>query len=97
MPSHTDDLRLAHILADDADSTTMDRYKALDLHVATKPDLTPVSESDKKVEDVMRKTLARARPRDAFVGEEDGTSGAGWSTRSTAPRTTSAACRSGPR
>ena len=77
MPSHTDDLRLAHILADDADSTTMDRYKALDLHVATKPDLTPVSESDKKVEDVMRKTLARARPRDAFVGEEDGTSGWG--------------------
>ena len=46
MPSHTDDLRLAHILADDADSTTMDRYKALDLHVATKPDLTPVSESE---------------------------------------------------
>ena len=33
--------------------------------------------SDKKVEDVMRKTLARARPRDAFVGEEDGTSGWG--------------------
>jgi histidinol-phosphatase len=45
--------------------------------VATKPDLTPVSESDKKVEDVMRKTLSRARPRDAFVGEEDGTSGWG--------------------
>ncbi len=77
MPSHTDDLRLAHILADDADSTTMDRYKALDLHVATKPDLTPVSESDRKVEDVMRKTLSRARPRDAFVGEEDGTTGWG--------------------
>src|SRR5213596_2981691 len=77
MPSHTDDLRLAHILADDADSTTMDRYKALDLHVATKPDLSPVSESDKKVEDVMRKTLARARPRDAFVGEEEGTTGWG--------------------
>src|SRR5690242_8024194 len=77
MPSHTDDLRLAHILADDADSTTMDRYKALDLHVATKPDLTPVSESDRKVEDVMRKTLARARPRDAFVGEEEGTTGWG--------------------
>ncbi|GAA1656372.1 histidinol-phosphatase [Kribbella alba] len=77
MPSHTDDLRLAHILADDADSTTMDRYKALDLHVATKPDLTPVSESDRKVEDVMRKTLSRARPRDAFVGEEEGTTGWG--------------------
>ena len=77
MPSHTDDLRLAHILADDADSITMDRYKSLDLHVATKPDLTPVSESDRTVEDVIRKTLSRARPRDAVVGEEEGTTGWG--------------------
>jgi histidinol-phosphatase len=45
--------------------------------VATKPDLTPVSESDRKVEDVMRRTLSRARPRDAFVGEEEGTTGWG--------------------
>jgi histidinol-phosphatase len=77
MPSHTDDLRLAHILADDADSITMDRYKSLDLHVATKPDLTPVSESDHKVEGVIRKTLSRARPRDAVVGEEEGSTGWG--------------------
>lgn len=77
MPSHTDDLRLAHILADDADSITMDRYKSLDLHVATKPDLTPVSESDHRVEEVIRKTLSRARPRDAVVGEEVGTTGWG--------------------
>jgi histidinol-phosphatase len=77
MPSHTDDLRLGHILADDADSITMDRYKSLDLHVATKPDLTPVSESDQKVEQVMRKTLSRARPRDAVIGEEEGTTGWG--------------------
>jgi histidinol-phosphatase len=77
MPSHTDDLRLAHILADDADSITMDRYKSLDLHVATKPDLTPVSESDRKVESVIRMTLSRARPRDAVVGEEEGTTGWG--------------------
>lgn len=79
MPSHTDDLRLAHILADDADSITMDRYKSLDLHVATKPDLTPVSESDRKVEQVIRTTLSRARPRDAVVGEEEGTTG--WGSR----------------
>ena len=36
----TDDLRLAHVLADDADSITMSRFKALDLHVTTKPDLS---------------------------------------------------------
>jgi histidinol-phosphatase len=77
MATHTDDLRLAHILADDADSITMDRYKSLDLHVATKPDLTPVSESDQKVEQVIRRTLSRARPRDAVVGEEEGTTGYG--------------------
>ena len=77
MPTHTDDLRLAHILADDADSISMDRYKSLDLHVATKPDLTPVSEADQKVEQVIRMTLSRARPRDAVVGEEEGTTGWG--------------------
>ena len=41
----TDDLRLAHLLADDADSIAMSRFKALDLHVTTKPDLTPTPPS----------------------------------------------------
>ncbi len=76
-PDHTDDLRLAHILADDADSLTMDRFKALDLHIVTKPDLTPVSDADERVEDTMRRTLGRARPRDAVLGEEAGSSGWG--------------------
>ena len=42
----TDDLRLAHLLADDADSITMSRFRSLDLHVTSKPDLTPVSDAD---------------------------------------------------
>jgi len=74
---HTDDLRLAHILADDADSLTMDRFRALDLHVVTKPDLSPVSDADERVEDALRRTLGRARPRDAILGEETGASGWG--------------------
>jgi histidinol-phosphatase len=74
---HTDDLRLAHVLADDADSLTMSRFKALDLHVVTKPDLTPVSDADSSVEDGVRRTLGRARPRDAVVGEEGGETGWG--------------------
>lgn len=74
---HTDDLRLAHLLADDADALTMERFKALDLHVVTKPDLTPVSDADQRVEDVLRSSLKRARPRDAVVGEEAGTTGWG--------------------
>src|SRR3954467_9898768 len=78
MPSdHTDDLRLAHILADDADSLTMDRFKALDLHVVTKPDLSPVSDADERAEDALRRTLGGARPRDAVLGEESGASGWG--------------------
>ncbi len=66
----TDDLRLAHLLADDADSITMSRFKALDLHVTAKPDLSPVSDADTAVEEAMRRTLGRARPRDAVHGEE---------------------------
>ncbi|MCW2812322.1 MAG: histidinol phosphate phosphatase [Friedmanniella sp.] len=66
----TDDLRLAHLLADDADSITMSRFKALDLHVTAKPDLTPVSDADTAVEEAVRRTLGRARPRDAVHGEE---------------------------
>ncbi len=74
---HNDDLRLAHVLADDADSITMARFKAQDLHVATKPDLTPVSDADNAVEDALRRSLGRARPRDAVLGEESGPSGWG--------------------
>ncbi len=66
----TDDLRLAHLLADDADSITMSRFKALDLHVTSKPDLTPVTDADTAVEEALRRTLGRARPRDAVHGEE---------------------------
>ena len=71
----TDDLRLAHLLADDADSISADRFKALDLHVMTKPDLTPVSDADRAVEESIRRTLSRARSRDAITGEEEGSSG----------------------
>ena len=49
---HTDDLRLAHVLADDADSLTMHRFKALDLHVVDKPDLTPVTDADQSLRTV---------------------------------------------
>src|SRR3954447_1544325 len=72
---YTDDLRLAHVLGDDADSLTTARFKALDLHVMTKPDLTPVTDADTSVEDGIRRTLSRARPRDAVLGEESGATG----------------------
>lgn len=67
-----DDVTLAHELADLADSMTMARWRAADLRVETKPDLTPVSEADKAVEAALRRRLADARPGDAVLGEEQG-------------------------
>ncbi|MER6186333.1 histidinol-phosphatase [Streptomyces sp. NPDC001652] len=77
MPDYLDDLRFAHVLADAADAITMDRFKALDLKVETKPDMTPVSEADKAAEEIIRTHLQRARPRDAILGEEYGVQGTG--------------------
>ena len=77
MASYDDDLRFAHVLADAADDITSRRFKALDLRVETKPDLTPVSDADRAVEDALRNMLRRSRPRDAVLGEEDGRTGGG--------------------
>ncbi len=69
------DLLLAHTLADAADVLTMARFRAPDLVVDTKPDLTPVTEADRAVEAMIRDRLARERPGDAVLGEEFGTRG----------------------
>ncbi len=66
------DLALAHELADLADAITMARFRAEDLVVETKPDLTPVSEADRAVEQAMRARLAEVRPEDRVLGEEYG-------------------------
>jgi histidinol-phosphatase len=79
-----DDLRLALQLADIADEITLARFRAVDLAVATKPDLTPVSEADTAVERALRERLALDRPGDSILGEEYG-AGAG-ATGASAPR-----------
>jgi histidinol-phosphatase len=71
-PRYADDLALAHVLADTADSISMARFRALDLRVRAKPDMTPVSDADTAVEKALRATLARTRPRDGVLGEEYG-------------------------
>lgn len=76
MARFADDLSLAHVLADTADAISMARFRATDLHVAAKPDLTPVSDADTAVEQALRATLARARPRDGLLGEEFGSTNA---------------------
>jgi histidinol-phosphatase len=77
MVDYHDDLRLAHVLADAADAATMERFRALDLKVETKPDMTPVTEADRAAEELIRGHLQRARPRDAILGEEYGVEGTG--------------------
>jgi histidinol-phosphatase len=77
MAGYEDDLRLAHVLADAADDITTRRFRALDLRVETKPDLTPVTDADRATEDSLRNVLSRARPRDAVLGEESGQTGIG--------------------
>lgn len=72
MSRYADDLALAHVLADTADSISLSRFRALDLRVESKPDLTPVTDADTSVERAIRATLGRARPRDAVLGEEFG-------------------------
>ncbi len=72
MTRYADDLALAHVLADSADSISMARFRALDLTVTAKPDLTPVSDADTAVEKAIRATLSRTRPRDGMIGEEFG-------------------------
>ena len=75
--SVVDDLRLAHVLADAADSITTARFRASDLVVSSKPDRTPVTDADTAVEDAVRNMLSRTRPRDAVHGEERDDSGWG--------------------
>ncbi len=75
MSATSEDLALALELADLADAITIPRFRAADLVVETKPDLTPVSEADTAVERAIRARLADARPGDAVVGEEYGESG----------------------
>jgi histidinol-phosphatase len=72
-----DDLTLALELADLADAITLPRFRATDLAVETKPDLTPVSEADRAVERAIRERLAEERPGEPVLGEEEGDGGAG--------------------
>src|SRR5204863_7315957 len=68
----SDDLALALELADKADEISQRHFRAADLVVETKPDLTPVTIADRAVEDALRGMVPST---DAVVGEESGASG----------------------
>jgi histidinol-phosphatase len=70
----SEDLELALSLAHVADRITLARFLAEDLAIECKPDLTPVTEADRAVEQAVRARLAELRPGDSVVGEEFGSS-----------------------
>ena len=76
-PHYDDDVRLAHVLADAVERVTTARFRAEDLVVESKPDLTPVTDADRAAEEHIRAQLKRTRPRDAVEGEEFDTTGHG--------------------
>jgi histidinol-phosphatase len=69
------DLEFAHGLADAADAITLGRFRTADLHVETKPDLTPVSDADHGAEEVIRTLVARSGRGETVFGEELGDDG----------------------
>jgi len=71
----TSELAFALSLADDADEITLSRFGAHDLRVETKPDLTPVTDADRAVEERLRARIAAERPGERVVGEELGADG----------------------
>jgi histidinol-phosphatase len=72
------DLAFALSLADDADAISMARFRAADLQVETKLDLTPVSEADRLVESTLRRRIERERPGERVLGEEEGGGDTDW-------------------
>jgi histidinol-phosphatase len=69
------DLAYALELADAADALTLARFRAADLRVETKPDLTPVTDADRATERMFRERIAQERPGEGVLGEEEGDDG----------------------
>jgi histidinol-phosphatase len=69
------DLAYALELADAADALTLPRFRASDLHIETKPDLTPVTDADRATERMLRDRIAQDRPGESVFGEEEGDDG----------------------
>lgn len=53
----------------------MPRFRALDLQVEAKADLTPVTDADRTVERALRERIGILRPGEGVLGEEEGDDG----------------------
>lgn len=68
----TDDIALAHALADAAGAAIRPFFRAR-FEAETKADASPVTEADRAAERAIRALLAAHRPADGVIGEEYGT------------------------
>jgi histidinol-phosphatase len=68
------ELSFAQEMADAADAVSLEVFRG-SFEVRQKPDRTPVTEADLRVEELIRERLASRFPRDAVLGEEHGGEG----------------------
>lgn len=73
-------LEFAISLAREGGELTLDYFQSETLDIETKPDLSYVTEADRRAEELMRRRIAARYPDDAVVGEEQGTTegDSGW-------------------
>ncbi|GAA1152722.1 inositol monophosphatase family protein [Ornithinicoccus hortensis] len=77
MATFEDDLRLAHVLADAVERSTLDTFASPELRVEVTEDGTLVTDADRHTEELLRHQLQRTRPRDVVQGEQLPTTGHG--------------------
>jgi histidinol-phosphatase len=70
----TDDVELAHLLADAADRVSTRWFSPAGIRTTTKADGSPVTEADREVEVTVKSLLGQHRPDDGVLGEEVGPS-----------------------
>lgn len=75
--SPSDWLPFLHELAERADELSLARFRAHDLRVEEKPDLSLVTEADLAVEEAVRALVAERHPEVGVHGEEHGDSSSG--------------------
>ena len=68
MPGYDDDLRLAHVLADAVERTSLELFGALQAEVEVDPDGGLSAPAARRLEELLRHQLHRTRPRDRVEG-----------------------------
>jgi histidinol phosphatase-like enzyme (inositol monophosphatase family) len=66
----TSDLQFALEMAEQAGHLTLDYFSRKSLQVFTKRDASPVTEADRKAEDLIRKAISSRNSEDGVLGEE---------------------------